>query len=406
MNLLFVHRRFPGQFGHLVAALARVGHLVVFVTGLPTTGEIPGVAKVTYLVPPASDRTHPDAREFDAAMRCAVAVAEVATGLRAAGFRPDVIVGHEGWGETLNLGDVWPDVPRLGYREYFYHPSGADVGFDPEFPVLAAQAPGVRAKNAVGLLALLAGTMGVTPTAWQRSLYPEWARALIEVVPDGVDLDVCRPDPGARDRPLVIGGVRIAADRLVVSFVARDLEPYRGFHVVARAVPRLLARPDVEVICVGGDGVSYGLPPPSGTWRGRMMAEIGDRIDRSRLHFPGQLAYADYVGVLRRSDVHAYLSYPFIASWSLREAMACGCCVVAGDTEPAREFVADGVTGVLTPPLDPEAVADRVLALLDDPLRRARLGGAARAFAEETMSLARHLQGWEAALLRAAGGSV
>lgn len=398
MNLLFVHQHFPGQFLHLVGALARAGHAVVFVTDASSGGEMRGVSKVAYRMAPASDRTHLDARHFDAAMRRAAAVAEVAAGLRAAGFQPDVIVGHEGWGETLNLADIWPDAPLLGYREYFYHETGADVGFDPEFPVAPVQAAGVRAKNAVGLLALIRGTPGVAPTVWQRSLYPAWARELIQVVADGVDLDACRPDPRARAAPLTLGGIHIGADQRLVTFVARDLEPYRGFHIFARALPRLLARPDVQVICVGGDGVSYGPPPPTGTWRGRMMAELGGRIDRSRLHFPGRVAHADHLAVLRRSDVHAYLSYPFIASWSLREALACGCAVVAGDTEPAREFVADGETGVLSPCLDPDAVADRVLALLDDHGRRARIQRAARAFAEEAMPMSRHLAGWDSLL--------
>ena len=335
-------------------------------------------------------------------MRRAAAVGEVAAGLRAAGFQPDVIVGHEGWGETLNLAEIWPDASLLGYREYFYHLTGADVGFDPEFPVLPAQAAGVRAKNAVGLLALLRGTRGVTPTAWQRSLYPDWAQPLIAVVPDGVDLDTCRPDDAARAGPLALGGIRIGEGQRLVTFVARDLEPMRGFHVFARALPRLLARPDVQVVCVGGDGASYGPRPPTGTWLGRAMAEIGGRVDRSRLHFPGRIAHADHLRVLRRSDVHVYLSYPFIASWSLREALACGCALVAGDTAPAREFVADGETGMLSPCLDPGAVADRVLGLLDDDGLRARVQRGARAFAEEVMPMSRHLAGWDALLRNAA----
>ena len=402
MNLLFIHQHFPGQFQNVIVALVQAGHRVVFVTG-SARGEIPGVLKAVYRLTPASDRTHVAAREFDLAMRRAAAVAEVCAGLQAAGFRPDVVVGHEGWGETLNVPDVWPNTPLLGYREYFYHMSGADVGFDPEFPLHMEQGAGVRSKNAVGLLALIRNTRGVTPTEWQRSLYPAWARRQIEVVPDGVDLEACRPDLHARTTPFGLDDIRIGTDQLLVTYVARDLEPYRGFHTFVRALPRVLARPNVQVICVGGDGVSYGLPPPVGTWRSRLMREVAGRVDLSRLHFPGRIPYGDYLRLLRRSDVHAYLSYPFIASWSLREALACGCAVVAGDTAPVREFVADGRTGILAPCLDPDGVADRILALLDDAGGRARLGAAARGFAEATMPISLHVAGWDRLLREVTG---
>ncbi len=409
MNLLFVHRSFPAQFLWIVQALAATGqHRLVFISR-PAEFQIPGVHQVTYTVTPASSRTHANAIEFDAAMRRAVAVAEVASGLKSAGFHPDLIIGHEGWGETLNLCDIWPNAPQLGYREYFYHGDGADVGYDPEFPVQPSQRGGVRAKNAVGMLALLQGSPGATPTEWQRSLYPAWSQPGIAVVPDGVDLALCSPDPEARSRPFALGNARIGPNHPLVTFVARDLEPYRGFHTLIRALPRLMARPDVHVLCLGGDGVTYGLLPLIGTWRERLLAEVAGKVDLSRLHFPGRVSYADYLRVLRRSDIHTYLSYPFIASWSLREALACGCAVLAADTAPVREFIADGITGRLIRPLDPAMVADGALDLLEDPSRRMALGAAARAWATRHLPMAHHLAAWatlmDRSLQAAAAGS-
>jgi glycosyltransferase involved in cell wall biosynthesis len=393
MKALLVHRSFPGQFLHLVRELASSGHQVVFITE-PTANHIPGVTKVSYTVTPASHRTHPAAQDFDAAQRRAQAVAEVAAGLRSADFTPDIIIGHEAWGETLNLAEIWPHVPAITYREYFYHPAGADVGFDPEFPVTPADYPRVRAKNASSLLSLHAGGQGVTPTVWQRSLYPAWAQPSIAVVPDGVDLDTCRPDPAVRQSPFDLAGLQIQPHHRLVTYVARDLEPYRGFHTLIRALPRVMERPDVHVICLGGDGVSYGLAPPQGTWRQRLLASLGPSLDATRLHFPGHVGYADFVRLLQRSDVHAYLSYPFIASWSLREAMACGCSLVAGNTAPVRELIDDGTHGILVPCLEPAAVADGILALLADAQRRQALGAAARARAEREMALPDHLATW------------
>lgn len=403
MRLLFVHRNFPGQFHRLLNAMLQAGgHNIVFITAagqpdLPPEPP-PGLAIVTYVTAPASHRTHAHAHDFDAAMRRATAVAEVAAGLRSRGFQPDIIIGHEGWGETLDLQDQWPGTPQLGFREYFYHLEGADVGFDPEFPPPRSSLGGVRAKNAVAALALLAGHPGVTPTEWQRSRYPVWARPAIRLVPDAVDLDACRPQAGLQAAPFRLGAVALGAGEALVTFTARNLEPYRGFHTLARALPRLLARRGTHVVCTGGDGVSYGLPPPSGTWRSRLVAELGTSIDHARLHFPGILPHADHIRLLQRSDVHTYLSYPFIASWSLREALACGCAIVAGDTAPAREFIAHGDTGLLVPSLDPATLADSVLALLEDPHRRAGLGQAARLWAETHLAPAAHLAAWESAI--------
>ena len=408
MKLLLVHRSFPGQFDRLLHALLQSGeHTVVFITaaGQPIPAVCPaGLAVVIYATSPASHRTHPHAHEFDAAMRRAVAVAEVAAGLRSSGFHPDIIIGHEGWGETLDLADQWPGVPQLGFREYFYHLEGADVGFDPEFPTSPASFGGIRAKNAVASLALLAGHPGVSPTAWQRSLYPAWARPAIHLVPDAVDLGACRPAPGPRTAPFRLGTIELAAGQALVTFVARNLEPYRGFHTLVRAIPRLLARPGTHIVCTGGDGVSYGLPPPIGTWRSRLLAELGP-IDHARLHFPGTLPFPDHLRLLQRSDVHTYLSYPFIASWSLREALASGCAVVAADTGPAREFILPGQTGLLVPPLDPAALADAVLSLLEDPASRTSLGHAARQWAETHLRPATHLAAWQTAIHAALNGT-
>ena len=401
MKFLFVHHSFPGQFGMLLRHLIAQGvHQLVFLThASQVQAAPPGVTVVRYTAAPTSFRTHKDARPFDEAMRRAQAVAEVASGLRAAGFVPDVIIGHEGWGDTLNLRDVWPGVRQIGFREYFYHEHGTDVGFDPEFPVSSAQLPGVRARNAVATLALLQGHAGVSPTGWQRSLYPGWAQPGIHLVEDAVDLDTSRPDPGARHRGFTLPGVSIPAGAEVVTFVASSLEPYRGLHTMFRTLPTLMARPGLHVLVLGEAIGTYGPPPPQGQrWWDIFRAETARGIDPARLHWPGRVFHPDCTRVLQRSDVHLYLSYPFIVSWSLREALACGCAVVAADTEPVREFIHAGRTGQLVPPLDPGAVSDAVTALLDQPGMREVLGRGARQWAEAHFQPERHLAGWEALL--------
>ncbi|MBV8916019.1 MAG: glycosyltransferase family 4 protein [Acetobacteraceae bacterium] len=396
MRYLFVHQNFPGQFLHLVRHLVRSPeHEVVFITE-ENTNAIPGVRKVTYPPPPANTNTFVDAVDFEAASMRAAIVAGVASNLKALGFRPDIIIGHHGWGELLNLGDVWPGVPLLGYYEFYYRTHGQDVGFDPEFPTSSEGLARVRNKNAVNLLALTNPGFGQTPTRFQHQTYPEWARPRMAVLPEGVDLAVCTPDPGARQRLYTLNGFEVLPGETLITYVARDLEPYRGFHVMMRALPAILRqRPDAKVIMVGGDGVSYGARIANMTWREFLLREVGTELDMSRIAFPGKIDYRAFIGLLQRSDAHVYLTYPFVASWSLREALACGCAIVASDTAPVHEFVADRVNGLLTPCLDPKRLADTVLLLLANPNAAAQLRANARAFAERNLSMDAYLQNYE-----------
>jgi glycosyltransferase involved in cell wall biosynthesis len=333
-------------------------------------------------------------------------VARTAANIKRLGYEPDIIIGHHGWGELLNIRDVWPRTPLLGYMEFFYRTDGLDVGFDPEFPLDAADFPRVRAKNAVNLLSLDLGGHGQTPTAWQLSTYPDWARAGISLVPEGVNLKICKPDPKARRQTLEVGGATIAPDDKLVTYVARELEPYRGYHIMMRALPHLLrARKDVRVVLVGGDGISYGNPPAEGNWRQAMLAELGSAIDPRRVIFPGKVEYALYLRLLQRSDAHVYLTYPFVASWSLREALAIGCAVVASDTAPVREFIRDRRNGLLTPFFDPPALAARVLEVLEDDALSARLRRNARAEAEKTLQMQTHLKAYTSLIRKLVGAA-
>lgn len=398
MRYLFVHQNFPGQYLHLLRHLAAQGrHEVVFLSEA-NENAIAGVRKMVYPAPAESPPgVQGAAREFDQAIRRAELVARAGLSLSKLGFMPDIIIGHHGWGELLDLGDVWPGVPVLGYCEFYYRVQDSDVDFDPEFPTTPAMLPLIRAKNAVGLLALNGPGHGQTPTRFQLETYPAWARKRITVLPEGVDLGRCRPDPKIRARPFELGNLRIAPGEKLITYVSRDLEPYRGFHSLMRALPRILGeREDTHAVLVGGDGVSYGARLAEGTWREWLLREVGDLLPPGRVHFPGRLGYEDYLRLLQRSDAHVYLTYPFVASWSLREALACGCALVGSDTAPVREFVRDGVNGLLAPFLDPAALADCVLEVLEDAALAGRLRAGARRHAEVKLRLADHIAGYEA----------
>lgn len=404
MNFLFVHQNFPGQYLHIIRSLladneARPGtHEIVFMTE-PNQNQMNGVRKVTYAKPPEmSPNLAWDTREFETASRRAQAAYRGALQIKALGFQPDVIIGHHGWGELLYLVDVFPGVPVIGYFEFYYRILGTDVNFDPEFPMDTALFGGVRGKNSTNLLALNLEQYGQTPTRWQHSTYPEWAKKQIRIIEEGVDLEKCKPDPALHKKSLTVGKLTVTPKQKLVTYVARNLEPYRGFHTIMRALPRLLReRPDVVVSLVGGDGVSYGVPPrQGGTWRELMMKEVGEQIDLSRVHFMGKVSYDDHLALLKRSDAHVYLTYPFVASWSLREALACGCLVVGADTPTVTEFVQHEVNGLITPTLDHNALTDTVLRALADTKLTAKLRANARDYAEKKLGMDDYLARYRA----------
>lgn len=406
MKYLFVHQNFPGQYLHIVRHLvAQQRHDIVFITE-PNSNHIVGVRKVPYAPPPsASGETHIVARELDAAARRAEMVQRTASNLKQLGFTPDVIIGHHGWGELLNLIDVWPDAPLLGYMEFYYQIHDGDVGFDPEFPTPVADFARIRAKNAINLLALNLGKAMQTPTEWQLSTYPTWARDRITLLREGVNLDICKPNPQVHRRKLEIGGQTIGPKDKLVTYVARDLEPYRGFHLMMRAAVQLQrARKDVRIVMVGGDGLSYGAPPArGGSWKQAMLAELGKDLDLDRIVFPGKIDYELYIALMQRSDAHVYLSYPFVASWSLRESLAIGCAVIGSDTPPVREFVTHDSNGLLVSFFDPKGLADTVLRVLDDaPLAR-RLREAARRYAEQHLRMPNYLANYDKLIAKLTG---
>lgn len=408
MRFVFVHQNFPAQFLHILRHLAaEQQHELLFITE-NRQNNLEGVRKIVHgLMQQPTPHTNRDAQEFNLAMIRAQSVAEAARSVQRLGYQPDIIIGHHGWGELLNMKDVWPDSPLLGYHEYYYNETGYDVGFDPEFVPDALEYSRIRAKNASNLMALTNPGHGFTPTIFQQQTYPDWARKNITVLPEGVNLDVCRPDPAIRRKSVTLGGYRIAPDDTLLTYVVRDLEPYRGFHIMMRALPKILqARPDLRVILVGGDHVSYGARPAQGTWREKMLDEVGGRIDRSRVHFTGKVQYETYVKILKRSDCHVYLTYPFVASWSLREALATGCALVASDTGPVREFVTHRKTGLLAPFLQPEAVADAVLEMLEDQALARRLRRNARAWAEKHLSMDGYIAAYRALIDKAVAAGV
>ncbi|MEX1660852.1 glycosyltransferase [Thioclava sp. 15-R06ZXC-3] len=389
MKILFVHQNFPGQFPHLAPALVARGHEVLALTAETNTRASP-VRVVKYRKPDevtlSSGLTRLYAQSAERGARAALAARQLRD---KNGYAPDVIVGHSGWGETLFLREVWPQAKLLVYAELMYRTTGLDTDFDPEFarPGLEARVSTV-ARSAHLVQSMVQADAGLSPTQFQADTFPPELRAKITVCHDGVDTD--RLAPRADARFTVPGTTRVfrPGDE-VVTFVNRSLEPYRGFHSFMRALPEVLAaRPKAHVLIVGEEGQSYGAPPKDAeSWKQKFLNEVGGQLDLDRVHFLGRIPYADYVNLLHVSRVHAYLTYPFVLSWSLLESMAAGCAVVASDTAPVREVIRDGETGRLVEFFDIAGWAEALIEGLSEPETYAPMRVAARRHIVETYDL-------------------
>lgn len=381
-TVLFVHNNFPAQYRHLARQLAARPDCRVYALGSPTARAMPGVELLKYRIdsPPDAQGVHSFARRFNNEAVRAEQVMYLTMALRSSGVKPDIIFVHPGWGESLPLRAAFPDAKIVVFCEFFYRTLGTDVGFDREFPQLGLDGlVRVHLRNAATLLALADADHAIAPTEWQRETYPPEFVGKIDVIHDGIDTEEARPDPAARVVLPRNAGVVRAGDK-VITFVSRNLEPYRGIHIFMRALPRILAaHPDAQVLLVGGHDVSYGSRSEDGrSWASIFLSEIRDRVDTSRIHMMGPLSREAYLQVLQVSAAHVYLTYPFVLSWSMMEAMSAGCLVIGSDTPPVRELIRDGETGLLVPFFSPDALADKVNAALQRPSDYTRLRRAAR----------------------------
>lgn len=387
MRVLIIHQNLPGQYKHLIDKLLDGGHSVVGISQKAAPVRHPEYRHVQYnepALPGGAAGLHAATFANDCAR--GAAVLNAARRLKQQGFTPDVMLAHTGWGEAMFLKDAFPETPLLGYFEYWYSVAGGAVGFDPEFPPSEAMPALMRARNATNLISHGACDLGQTATAWQRDTYPVGVREKIVAIHEGVRTDICRPNP---EVSVNLGRLSapVTRDQEVFTFMARNLEPARGFHQFMRALPGILdARPTARCLIIGGNEVSYGREAPGGSWRAVMEEEVGTRIDWDRVHFLGRVPYEVFVACMQLTRCHTYLTVPFVPSWSLLEAMACGAPVVASDVAPVREVTAG--CAQLVPFSDSAAIAAAVIdTLAMDHAGRVAIGQRARMHIVDTFDV-------------------
>lgn len=377
---LFVHNNFPGQFGFLADALIAEGWSCAAI-GSETASPMPNVPMARWRTQRGSTPgIYGPATRAEADLIRGRAAAECALVMREKGLRPDIIIGHPGWGETLFLGEIFPEARQILHGEFYYRATGGDVGFDPEFGELGMEERfRVHAKNATLGLAYLNAERLVCPTRFQASVFPDVLKPRISIIHEGVDTEAIAPRDTASFK--LPDGRRLDRSTPVITFINRRFEPLRGFHVFMRALPAVLtAVPEAQVVLIGSDeGNGYGLAPPDGkTWKQAVLEELGDRLDLTRVHFVGRLPHDQMLDALAVSAAHVYYTYPFVLSWSLLEAMASGCLVIGSDTAPVRDAIVSGESGVLLDFFDKDALSTALVAACREPERFAMLRAGAR----------------------------
>ncbi len=391
MKILFLHPNFPAQFRHLAAALAKdPNHEVVFGT-MRQEGRLPGVRKAYYKTTRQADpATHRYVRPLENAVLQGQAVYRMAQQLKADGFYPHVVYAHSGWGSGMFIKDIFPKATYIGYFEWFYRAHGSDADFDPADPLTADDEARIRVKNTPILLDLEACDKGITPTQWQYQQFPPEFQSKLTVIHDGIDTDYFRPNPGAK---LVLPSIGLDLSHVdeLVTYVARGMEPYRGFPQFMEALALLQQRrPNCHAVIVGEDRVAYGKPLPDGrTYKQKALEELD--LDLSRIHFTGLLPYNQYLQVLQASSVHVYLTRPFVLSWSMLEAMATGCAVVGSRTAPVEEVITDDMHGLLTDFLSPEDITTQIKTVFSCPTQTALMRSKAREMSLTRFDLAQCL---------------
>lgn len=400
MNIFILHPSYPGQYLHLGPYLGRNPENRVYFISKENSLNAHLENSTLILYDHCSKPTKEWIDNCGLLQPAAEAVIEGQMVTHAMEFvaeehnvKPDIIIGHTGWGSTLFCKDLYPNVPIIGFFEWYYNVEHSDIFWWPnEVPTMADRV-NIRCRNAHHLLNLEVCDVAVSPTIWQREQFPERYKSDIKVLHEGINTDFCSPMPGKRKQGLILQDLNFSADTPIITYVSRGFEEYRGFPQFMDAIRLVLnEKKDVHVIVAGIDRICYGKQLEDTTY---LKKEEKKGYPKDRVHFVGLLNRGDYQQMMRASSCHVYLTRPFILSWSLLEAMSFALPVVGSRTPPVEEVMEDEVNGKLADFRSPYHIAQKICEVLDNPNNSEKLGIAARKTVIERFELYKCMRKYE-----------
>jgi len=362
MIVLFLHRSFPGQFKNLATELARNPmNQILFITNT-AKDQIPGVTKLVYNAQGQSTCTEV-IKGYEDNVLHGQASANLMMQLKYKNITPDIIIGFS-WGPPMFVKEVFPDVPFLNYFEWFNKTEDSVFDFGNK-KLNEEQRVKIACNNTHILVDLYNCDAGMTPTLWQKEQFPKEYQDKIKVIHDGVDTDICKPDENVKFL-IKDKNIELTLEDEVITYGTRGMEPYRGFPEFMEAIAVLgKKRPNAHFVIAGVDAVCYGPKDPNiPSYKELMLKKLN--LDMKRVHFVGSLGYEEYIKFLQVSSAHIYLTYPFILSWSILEAMAAECCIIGSNTKPVLEVIEDGKNGLIVDFPNVEALVERIEYALDN----------------------------------------
>jgi glycosyltransferase involved in cell wall biosynthesis len=365
MRILFIHNNFPGQYRRILARIKNDPAYELLSASLDTNSQPAVIDRLSYrLHREPSKNIHPAARYTESAVLTGQAVLKALLPLKRKGWSPDIVLSHAGWGNGLFIKDLWPQTRVLSYFEWYYNPDGEESGYLQRSPLELDARMRTRLKNTAILQELAAMDWGQSPTMYQRSQFPDVFHERISVLHDGIDTDFFSPLESAT---FTIGDQVFRRGDPLITYIARGMEPYRGFPQFIEAVSRLQrVNSDFHAVVIGTDRVAYGANRQDGkSWKEAMLEE--HQPDLTRLHFLGHQPLHVLRDVLRVSAAHIYLTVPFVLSWSMMEAMSTGALVIGSNNGPVQEMIRDGENGYFTDFFDVKELSRRLRAILDAP---------------------------------------
>ncbi len=373
-QILFVHQNFPGQFKSLAPALIKEGydvHALGFKDNVDNVDPYPGLTLHSYQIDKGtSEDIEPLAKEFETKMIRGKNAANKCDELKAKGFEPSLIISHPQWGETFFMKEIWPDAKFLSYFEIHWgNNKDSDVNFDKEFyneEFSRFTERKLVPRNAYNEYIYMKSDRILTPTEFQKSTAPDYLQKRIKVIHDGINTNIIKPSNDVEVN--ISDNIKLTKKDKIISFVNRTLEPQRGYHIFMRSLPKILKEDsEVNVLIIGGNERGYGLEPPVGKkWQNIFYDEVKDDLDQSRVHFLGRIEYKAFLAILQVTTLHVYLTYPFVLSWSLLEAMASESLILASRTAPVTEVIENNKNGLLIDFFDIKGLSNIALDVLNN----------------------------------------